>query len=216
MINKSDMLASLFVMMITPSFVRQIKSAMMPDLAFFRHLLMLAMLELAKLMINSVFNLAMGIIIYFLDGLLVVILILGFFCFSFLFMTLMIFLTSSIDNSGKVSLTLGEMLVFKACVYDFLILAYTEVFLLTTFLGLLTRDEGREGILGEDIVLEGVTTNDGSLEVTVVFLETNNDILVSPVFWRPKIFSRNFLMVIVCLPNLYLQTILAHLDKIDI
>ena len=45
MIDKLDMLAGLFVVMMTPLFVRRIKSAMMSDLAFFRHLLMLAMLE---------------------------------------------------------------------------------------------------------------------------------------------------------------------------
>jgi len=108
------------------------------------------------------------------------------------------------------------MLAFEACAYNFLILAYTEVFLLTTFLGLLTRDEGRGGTPGEDVVLEGTTTNDDGSGVTVVFSGTDDDILVSPVFWGPKIFSRNFSMVIVCLPDLYLQTILAHLDKTDI
>jgi len=97
-----------------------------------------------------------------------------------------------------------------------LTLACTEVFLLTIFLGLLTRDEDRGDILGEDVVLEGVTTNDGSLGVTVVFLETDDDILVSPVFWGPKIFLRNFSMVIVCLLDLCLQMILAHLDKTDV
>ena len=49
MIDKSNMLAGLFVVMMTPSFIRRMKSAMMSDLAFFRHLLMLAMLELAKI-----------------------------------------------------------------------------------------------------------------------------------------------------------------------
>ena len=188
MIDKSDMLAGLFVVMMTPSFVRQMKSAMMSDLVFFKHLLMLAMLELAKFMINSVFDLAMGIIICFLDGPLVVMLILGFFCPSLLFMTLMIFPTSFADNSGKISLmrrtflTLREMLAFEACMYDFLTLACTEVFLLTIFLGLLTRDEGRGDIPGEDVVLEGMTTNDGGSGVTVVFSGTDDDILVSPVF----------------------------------
>ena len=74
------------------------KSAMMSDLVFFRHLLMLVMLELAELMISSAFNLAMGIIICFLDGPLVVMLILGFFCPSLLFVTLMILPTSFQDN----------------------------------------------------------------------------------------------------------------------
>jgi len=49
-----------------------------------------------------------------------------------------------------------------------------------------------------------------------VFLETNDDILVLPVFWRLKIFSRNFLIVIICLSDLCLQTILAYLDKTNI
>jgi len=62
------------------------------------------MLELAELMINSVFDLAMGIIICFLDGPLVVMLILGFFCLSLLFVTLIILSTSSADNSEKASL----------------------------------------------------------------------------------------------------------------
>jgi len=216
------MLAGLFVVMMTPSFVRWMKSAMMSDFAFFRHLLMLVMLELAELMINSVFDLAMGIIICFLNGPLVVILILGFFCLSLPFVTLMILPTSSVDNSGKaslmrrMSLTLGEMLAFEACIYDSLTLACTEVFLLTIFLGLLTRDEGRGGTPEEDVVLEGATTGDGGSGVTVVFSGTDDGILVSPVFWEPKIFSRNFSMVIVCLPDLCLQKILAYLDKMDI
>ena len=67
MINKSDMLAGLFVVMMIPSFVRWMKSAMMSDLVFFKYLLMLVMLELAELMINSVFDLAMEIIICFLN-----------------------------------------------------------------------------------------------------------------------------------------------------
>jgi len=182
------MLAGLFVVMMTPSFVRQMKFAMISDLAFFRHLLMLVMLELAKLIINSVFDLAMGVIICFLDGPLVVMLILGFFCPSLPFVTLMILPTSFTDNSEKASLmrrmflTFGEMLAFEACVYNFLTLACTKVLLLTTFLGLLTRDKSRGGTLGEDVVLEGTTTDDGGLGVTVVFSGTNDDILVSPVF----------------------------------
>jgi len=198
------------------------KFAMMSDLAFFRHLLMLVILELVELMINSVFDLAMGIIICFLNGLLVVMLILGFFCPSLLFVTLMILSTSSTDNLEKASLmrrmssTLGEILAFETYTYDFLTLACTEVFLLTTFLDLLTRNEDRGGTPGEDVVLEGTTTNDGGLGVTVVFSGTDDDILVLLVFWGPKIFSRNFLIVIVCLPDLYLQTILAYLDKTDI
>ena len=119
---------------------------------------------------------------------LVVILILGFFCPLLLFMTLIILLISSVDNLRKVSLiqrtlsTLGEMLAFKAYTYNFLTLACTEVFLLTTFLGLLTKNKGRGDILGENVVLKDTTTNNSSLEVTVVFSETDDNILVSPVF----------------------------------
>jgi len=98
------MLAGLFVVMMTSSFVRWMKSAMMSDLVFFRHLLMLVMLELAELIINSVFDLAMGIIICFLDGPLVIMLILGFFCLSLLFVTLIILSISFVDNLGKASL----------------------------------------------------------------------------------------------------------------
>ena len=104
MINKSDMLAGLFVVIMTLSFVRWMKFAMMSDLAFFRHLLILAILELVELMINSVFNLATGIIICFLNSPLIVMLILGFFCLLLLFVTLMILSTSSTDNSEKASL----------------------------------------------------------------------------------------------------------------
>ena len=103
------------------------------------------------------------------------------------------------------------MLAFKACTYNFLTLACTEVFLLTTFLGLLTRNEGRKGIPEEDVVLKDVTTDNGSLEVTVVFSETDDNILVSPVFWKPKIFSRNFLIVIVffyrVIPHKYFNSV---------
>ena len=66
--------------------------------------------------------------------------------------------------------------------YNFLTLACTKVLLLTTFLGLLTRDEGRGGTPEEDVVLKGTTTDDGGLGVTVVFLGTDDDILVLPVF----------------------------------
>ena len=103
-------------------------------------------------------------------------------------MTLIILLISSVDNLRKVSLiqrtlsTLGEMLAFKTYTYNFLILACTEVFLLTTFLGLLTKNKGRGDILGENVVLKDTTTNNSSLEVTVVFSETDDNILVSPVF----------------------------------
>ena len=40
---KSEGLASLFIVMLTSSFITQIKSAIMSDLIFFRHLLILAM-----------------------------------------------------------------------------------------------------------------------------------------------------------------------------
>ena len=100
----------------------------------------------------------------------------------------MILLTLSVDNLEKVSLmqrtssTFEEMLVFEVCIYNFLTLACTKVFLLIIFLGLLTRNEGRGGTPEEDIVLESMTTDNGGSEVTVVFLETDDNILVLLVF----------------------------------
>jgi len=52
-------------------------------------------------MINSVFNLAIGIIICFLDGPLVVMLILGFFCLSLPFITLMIIRCGSYQGGSS-------------------------------------------------------------------------------------------------------------------
>jgi len=43
----------------------------------------------------------------------------------------------------------------------------------------------------------------------------NDDVLVLPVFWSPKIFTRNFSMV-VNLPDLCLQMILDHLAKTEV
>ena len=80
-------------------------------------------------------------------------------------------------------MTLGEILVFEAYTYNFLTLACTEVFFLITSIGLLTGDKDRGGIPGEDIVVEEATTDNGGLEVTVVFSGTDDDILVSPAFW---------------------------------
>jgi len=79
------------------------KSAIMFYFMFFRHLLILAMCRLAEFMINSAFDFAIGIITCFLDGPLIVMLILDFFCLSLLFLALIIFPTSLADKDGKAS-----------------------------------------------------------------------------------------------------------------
>ena len=93
--------------------------------------------------------------IYFLDGPLVIMLILGFFCPLLLFFTLIIFATSlasKVENASlicKMSSTFHEMLAFEACIYNFLILESFGTFLLTelTFMsergGLLLVIHGR-------------------------------------------------------------------------
>ena len=81
-------------------------------------------------------------------------------------------------------------------------------------MGLLIGGEGGEGTLWEDVVLEGTTIDDGGLGVIVVFWGADDDVLVLPIFWSPKIFTRNFSMV-VDLPDLCLQMILDHLAKTE-
>ena len=56
-------------------------------------------------MINSAFNLVIGMMTSFLDGPLVVMFNFGFFLPSLLFLTFNIFLTSSADKDGNASLT---------------------------------------------------------------------------------------------------------------
>ena len=132
-IFKLEELASLSVVIITPLLMIWMKSAIISNLNSFRLLLMLAICWLAELIINSVFDFAIGIIICFLDGSLVIILILGFFCLSPLFLALIIFVTSSANKVENVSLicktssTFGNMLAFEA--YNFLILEDLEAFL---------------------------------------------------------------------------------------
>ena len=111
-------------------------------------------------MINSVFDFAIGIIICFLDGFLVVILILGFFCPSLLFLALIIFATSSATKVGnaslihKISSTFSEVLAFKACVYDFLMLESFGTFLL---IELIFLSEG--GIANDNSIADEVETD---------------------------------------------------------
>jgi len=63
-------------------------------------------------------------------------LILGFFCLLLLFLALIIFVTLSANKVGntflihKTSSTFGQMLAFKACIYNFLILEGFGAFLL--------------------------------------------------------------------------------------
>ena len=119
-IFKLEAFASLSVVMMTLSLMIQMKSAVMSDLISFRLLFMLAICWLAKLIINSVFDLTIEIIICFLNGPLVIMLILGFFCPLLLFLTLIILVTSSANKAGNTSLIhrtssmFGDMLAFKA------------------------------------------------------------------------------------------------------
>ena len=101
---KSEELAGLFIVIVTFSFVTQIKSVITFDLIFFRHLLTWVICWWAKLTINSAFNFAIEIIICFLDGLLVVILTLGFFFPLLQFFALIIFLTLLANKARNASL----------------------------------------------------------------------------------------------------------------
>ena len=71
-------------------------------------------------MINLAFDFAIGIMTCFLNGPLVITLILGFFCLLLLFLALIIFPTSSADKAENASLIcntssiLGDMLAFGA------------------------------------------------------------------------------------------------------
>ena len=118
-VAKLNTFASLFIVMMILLLVKQMKSATIFNLEFFKHLLMLEMWICTELMINSVLDLAIGIITSFLDGPLVVMLILDFFLPSLLFFTFNIFSTSFTDKAENASLThktssmLGEIFNFK-------------------------------------------------------------------------------------------------------
>ena len=111
-------------------------------------------------MINSAFNFAIGIIC-FLDSLLVVILILGFFCSLLLFLALIIFTTSSatkVENTSlihKTSSVFSKMLAFKAYAYDFLMLESFRAFLLIES-NLLSE----KGIANDNSTADKVETDD--------------------------------------------------------
>ena len=57
-VDKLEVFASLFIVMMTPLFVIQMKSAIMSDFVSFRHLLILAMCKLTEFTINLVFDFA--------------------------------------------------------------------------------------------------------------------------------------------------------------
>ena len=103
--DKSRSFASLLVVITILLLVIQMKSVMMSDLEFFRHLLTLVMWIWAELTINSVICLVIGIMTSFLNGPLVVILILGFLLPFLLFFAFNIFPTSSTNKEGNTSLT---------------------------------------------------------------------------------------------------------------
>ena len=89
---------------------------------------MLAMCEWAELIMNLVFILFMRTMIYFLDSLLVIILILGFLLPMLLVVIFMTLTTLFANKVGKAfliqrtSLTYEDELIFEAWVYNFLII----------------------------------------------------------------------------------------------
>ena len=120
-VDKLRLFAGLFIVMTIPLFVLWMKSATMSNLVFFRHLLTLAMWVWAELMINSVVCLAIGMMTFFLDSSLVIMLILGFLLPSPLFLIFNTFPTSFTNKAGNTSLTctISSMCMrwdFEACV----------------------------------------------------------------------------------------------------
>ena len=124
-LESSDMFAGQFVMIIISLFDRWMKSAMMSELDFFRHSLILAMCLWADFMINSAFDLVIGMMTSFLNGPLVVMFNFGFILPLLLFLTFNIFPTSLANKDGnaslthKISLILDKRFVLEAWAYDF-------------------------------------------------------------------------------------------------
>ena len=119
-VDKLRLFADLLVVIIILLFVLQMKSVIMSDLEFFRHLLTLAMWMWAELTINSAICLAISMMTSFLNSPLVIMLILGFLLPSLLFFIFNTFPTSSADKAGNASLThtmssMHERLDFEAC-----------------------------------------------------------------------------------------------------
>ena len=118
---KLEGLASLLIMMLTLLFETWRKSAITSDLIFLRQLLMLAIYWCTDWTINSALDFTIRIITYFLDGSLVIMLILGFFFSLLLFIAFIILSTLLADKDGKASLIcktfsmLGEIFDFKTC-----------------------------------------------------------------------------------------------------
>ena len=116
-VDKLRLFTGLLVVMMIPLFVLQLKSVTMSDLEFFRHLLTLIMCMWAELMINSVIWLAIGMMTFFLDSSLVIMLILGFLLPSPLLLIFNTFLTLSIDKAENASLIYTMSSIYKR--FDF-------------------------------------------------------------------------------------------------
>ena len=116
-VDKLRLFAGLLVVMMIPLFVLQMKSVTMSDLEFFRHLLTLIMCMWAELMINSVIWLAIGMMTFFLDSSLVIMLILGFLLPFPLLLIFNTFLTLSIDKAENASLIYTMSSIYKR--FDF-------------------------------------------------------------------------------------------------
>ena len=113
-------------------------------------------------MINSAFDLAIEIITSFLDGPLVIILILGFLLPTPLFFVFNIFPTLSADKEGNTSLThktssmLDEIFDFEACTQDFLVFKGFRAFLTTDSMFLLEGEAtGKFVVGGRGTAIEG-------------------------------------------------------------
>ena len=123
MVLRSDIDATLLVVIISPQWSMRTKSAKVSDLMFFSALLMLAMLSSEDSMNFEEFSLLIGMITCLLDGPLVVILMRG---FSFLGSSIDLWISSIFleESSGKDSLILriSLTLVEDTCVYDLLLL----------------------------------------------------------------------------------------------
>ena len=145
----------------------------------------------AKFIINSALALAIGIMISFLNGSLVVILILGFWIPALLFLAFNIFPTLFADKDGKASLIwitlsmLDEIFAFEACTYDFFIVEGFGVFLLITTLG------GGE----EALETMGVDANENGFFFGISALGFDEPRIVFSLNKRAKLVSTYFLMV---------------------
>ena len=143
----------------------------------------------------------MGTITCFLNGPLVVMLILGFFFPSLPFIAFIILSTSSADKDGKASLIhktfsiLGKMLDFETCAYNFLVFEGFGSFLLIVLFFLL---RGRATMLGggEEILNKAeVNTNGDDFSFVISILGFNKPGIILFLNKGARFLLTHFLMV---------------------